>query len=156
MDERAERLKEHLEYLRRELERLHRERDKIDLEISLVQNGLKNHQALFNSWAGESPSGDGASPGKYNGMSQVAAARRFLAEHDNKPFHASVIWSELSAREITSKAKHPVWALATNLKLHKDFEAVGHKKATFRLTDEAYQAELERIKREAMKAGLPK
>lgn len=155
MDDRLEKIKEHIEYLAEELARLTKERNRIDREISLVENSLKNHQALYNSRTGAYVESEKEVPGKYDGMSQVAAARRFLAEHDNKPFHASEIWAELSVHGISSKAKEPVWALATNLGLHKDFVPIGDKKATFRLTDEAYQSELEKIKKEAIEGRFP-
>jgi hypothetical protein len=155
MDDRATKLKEHLDYLRAELERLNKERNKIEREIALTENTLKNGQALYNSWTGAYPPVEETAVKKYDGMSQVNAAKRFLAEHDNRPLHAREIWAELSAHGITSKAKEPVWALATNLGLHKEFIPIGDKKATFRLKEEAYQAELEKIKKEALGGRFP-
>lgn len=151
---RLQKIKQHIEYLSQELERLMKERSKADREIALVENGLRNHQSLYDSFSG-AYSADELGPKKYEGMSQVAAARRFIGEHDNKAYHASEIWAELSASGATSKAKEPIWALATNLGLHKDFAAIGSRKATFRLTDEAYQGELEKIKKEAMEGKFP-
>lgn len=154
-EDRLEKVKKHIEYLSQELERLKRERSKVDREIALIENALKNHASLYNSWSGAYSEGKEKAPGKYNGMSQVAAARRFIAEHDNKPYHVSEIWAELSACGVTSKAKEPIWALATNLGIHGDFVAIGNRKATFRLKDETYQAELERIRKEAIEGKLP-
>ena len=155
MDDRLEKIKKRLEDLSQELEELKRERNRIDREISLIENSLKNHQALYNSRSGGYVISGEKVPGKYDGMSQVSAARRFIAENGNKPYHASEIWAELSAHGITSKAKEPIWALATNLALHKDFVPFGNRKATFRLKDEAYYDELERIKEDAIKDKFP-
>lgn len=154
MEDRLGKLKQHLDYLTEELARLKKEHDKIEREIALTENALKNGQALYNSRSGAYPQIE-PSPAKYNGMSQIEAARRFLAEHDNKPYHAREIYAELSANGINFKAKEPVWALSTNLALHKDFEPIGDKKATFRLKDTAYQKELEQIKREHMEGRFP-
>lgn len=154
MEDRLEKLKQHLNYLTEELARLKKERDKIEREVALTENALKNGQALYNSRSGAYTEIE-PRVGKYDGMSQVAAARRFLAEHDNKPYHAREIYAELSGDGVKFKGKEPVWSLATNLALHKDFEPIGNRKATFRLKDEAYQAELERIKKEAMEGKLP-
>jgi hypothetical protein len=155
MDDRVGKLKEHLEYLRTELNRLNRERSKVEREISLIENTLKNGEALYNSWTGAYPPVEEETRKKYEGMSQGEAARRFLAEHDNKPFHIREIWSAISSQGITSKAKEPIWAFSTNLSLHKDFEPIGTKKATFRLKEEAYKTELEKIKKEALEGRFP-
>jgi len=155
VDDRTAKLKEYLEHLRAELERLNKDRGRIEREISLAENALKNSQALYNSMTGAYPPVEEPTPKKYDGMSQVEAARRFIAERDNKPFHAREIWAELSAHGITSKAKEPIWALATNLGLHKEFVPIGDRKATFRLKEEAYQAELEKIKKEALEGRFP-
>ena len=153
-----DKLKEQLDDLSRDLDRMKRERDKIDREIALAEEGLKYLKALHNSRSGAYAVRDEARPisaAKYEGMSQVAAARRFITEHENRAFHAAEVWRELSANGIASKAKEPVWALATNLKLSKDFEPIGDAKATFRLTKEAYQRELEKIKREWITGRFP-
>lgn len=155
MDVELEGIKKHIEEYSQELEELKRQRNRIDREISLVENILKNHQALYNSRSGGYAVSGEKVPGKYDGMSQVAASRRFIAENGNKPYHASEIWAELSSQGVTSKAKEPIWALATNLGLHKDFVPIGNRKATFRLKDEAYQDELERIKEDAIKGKFP-
>ncbi len=147
-----------IEDLSRELERMKSDRNKIDREIALAEEGLKYLRALQNSRSGEYAVQDElylAMGTRYEGMSQVAAARRFIAEQGNRPLHAAEVWRELSANGVVSKAKEPVWALATNLRLGKDFKPIGDAKATFRLTGEAYQRELERIKREQARARFP-
>jgi len=150
VDDRVAKFREHLEYLRGDLESLNQQRNKVEREIALVEPTIKNHQDLYNSVIGAYPKAQEASPRKYRGMSQVEAARRFLPEHDNKPHHAKEIWTAISAEGITSKADEPVWFLATNLKVHRDFEAIGDKKVTFPLKEEAYRAELEKIKKETL------
>ena len=154
VDDRLQKLKEHLDYLTEELARLKKERDKVEREIALTENALKNGQALYNSRSGAYPEIKPI-PAKYDGMSQVDAAKRLLAERGNKPLHAREIYAELSANGIQFKAKEPIWALATNLGLHKDFEPIGEARATFRLKDNAYQKELEKIKEEAIKGRFP-
>jgi hypothetical protein len=155
MEDRLERLKQHLDYLTQELARLKKERDKIEREIELTESALKNSQALYNSRSGAYPEVEPI-PKKYDGMSQIDAARRFLAEHENKPFHVREIWATISAEGVISKAKEPWWSLATNLGLQKRiFVAIGNRKATFRLTEEAYMKELEKINKERIEQRLP-
>jgi hypothetical protein len=105
-----------------------------------LRDGKAPTAEVSESIQGESAQGERPSP------TQIGAARRVLALGSNRPLHAMEIWRWVSRQGVTSKAKEPVWALATNLELSKDFEKVG--RSVFRLTQEAYTKELEALARE--------
>ena len=130
-----------------ELHRLKRDHVQLSEKVALTERALEALLALRNgkgpaTVVPQSTQAEDAQvePGS---LTQIATARRVLALGSNQPLHAKEIWQMVCRQGVTSKAKEPVWALATNLELSKDFERVG--RGIFRLTQEAWMKELQAL-----------